>query len=63
VPAIVEAVFAADEVREEAVEEAEWVRVEAREERRSSAFCRVDLVFGSVILALDEGLSAAFFER
>jgi len=50
VPAIVDAVFAAEEVREEAVEEAECVRVEAREERRSSAFCRVDLVLGSVIV-------------
>jgi len=48
-PAIVEAVFAAEEVREEAVEEAECVRVEAREERRSSAFWRVDLVLESVI--------------
>ena len=45
-----DAVFAAEEVREEAVEEAECVRVEAMEERRSSAFCRVDLVLGSVIV-------------
>jgi len=63
VPAIVEAVFAAEEVRDEAVEEAECVRVEAREERRSSAFWRVDLALGSVILGAGDWAVLRFYSR
>ena len=50
VPAIIEAVFTADKVREDIVNKAEYVRVEAREERRSYTFYRVDLVLGSTIV-------------
>jgi hypothetical protein len=61
VPAMEEAVFAAEEVRELAVEEAEDVRevvaedaaeesVDAREERRSSAFWRVVLGLASSVI-------------
>jgi len=58
VPVTMEAVWAALSVSEEVAEETREVRVEAKEERRASACCRVDWGgFGSAIVLMgwDEG--------